>query len=97
MGCTKPVEFTADQERRADEGYLDAGEMYAKDHRECRVSHAGEGIPQSVQDYCRREGTPTILKLFLSTTDVYRRTLHGIRFSFPKDLVGDGGSVSFPE
>jgi hypothetical protein len=71
--------------------------MYAKDHRECRVSQAGEGIPQSVQDHRRREGAATILKFCLSTTDVYRRTLLGIRFGFPKDLVGDGGGVSFPE
>jgi hypothetical protein len=53
--------------------------------------------PPSVQDHRRREGAPTILKLCLSTTDVYRRTLLGIRFGFPKDLVGDGGGVSFPE
>src|SRR5215211_1183040 len=47
-----------DQERQADYGYQQADELYAEEpHKRCAF-HAGEGIPQCVQDDGRRERSP---------------------------------------
>src|SRR5215213_5045944 len=47
-----------DQQRKAHEGYQDAGEVYAKERHERRAPHSGKRVPQGVQDHRRRERPP---------------------------------------
>src|SRR5215207_3705210 len=47
-----------DQEYQADEGYQKTDELDAQEPHESGGFHAGEGVPQCVQDDGRREGSP---------------------------------------
>src|SRR5215217_6528756 len=81
-----------DQQRKAHEGYQDAGEVYAKEPHESRAPHSGKRVPQGVQDHRRRERPPTLqLNVACPTLSLSR---HSTAHTSPVQAACPAGDIS---
>src|SRR5215217_4615950 len=81
-----------DQQRKAHEGYQDAGEVYAKEPHERRAPHSGKRVPQGVQDHRRRERPPTLqLNVACPTLSLSR---HSTAHTSPVQAACPAGDIS---